>query len=237
MEAVKEAMKTIKKDMEAHGLGETKPFLLGHSMGGAVVQQYIGKHEDDVQGAVLFAPATAPKMKRTDVFPSNKNLRCATRIALNKFINQKNRERIVYNAAFFTGMDENGNITQRVEDTSHFVPLLQAESKKITGGIFGLLKPGDLVNKFYSDKYNVHIPVFVIGSNADLYFGEKSLYQTADKYARNGSDTALVILERLCHDMMLDEKEWETSATHVLNFMEDSAQFVEKNKHILRKKL
>lgn len=48
VDAVKEAMETIKKDMDAHGLRDEKPFLLGHSMGGAVVQQYIGKYEDDV---------------------------------------------------------------------------------------------------------------------------------------------------------------------------------------------
>lgn len=162
MDAVKEAMKIIKKDMEAHGLGETKPFLLGHSMGGAVVQQYIGKYEKAVQGAILFAPATAPKMKRTDVFPNNKNLIYATRIAWNMFINQRNRERIVHNAAFFSSMDKNGNITQRVEDSSRFASLLQAESKKITGGILGLFVPGDLAKKFYSNNYSVHIPIFVL---------------------------------------------------------------------------
>ena len=55
-------MEVIKKDMETRcELRGVKPFLLGHSMGGAVVQQYIGKYEDDVQGAVLFAPETAPQ--------------------------------------------------------------------------------------------------------------------------------------------------------------------------------
>lgn len=230
VEAVKEAMETIKKDMEAHNLGEVKPFLLGHSMGGAIVQQYIGKYENDVQGAILFAPATAPKMKRTDILPKNKNLRYATWIAWDWFKAGKKREKHVHDAVFFTGKEENGKKTQRIEDTSRYVPLLQAESKKITGGLLALVIPGDL-GKLYSNNYNVHIPVFVIGSYADQYFGEESLKKTADKYAKEGSNTALVILERLCHDMMLDEREWEASAKPVLEFVENPIEFVNKNKY------
>ena len=228
VEAVKEAMGTIKEDMKAHGLSGVKPFLLGHSMGGAVVQQYIGKCADTVQGAVLFAPATAPKMTRCDVLPKNLHLWFATCIAWdirNRFPTFGNsREQVVHDAAFFSSRDENGNITQRVKDTSRFVPLLQEESKKVTGGKCALVWPGDL-GKRYSDNYCVHIPVFVIGSRADLYFPQKSLKKTASKYAGNGK-TALVILKRLCHDMMLDDEEWEESAKPVLEFVKDPITFV-----------
>lgn len=233
VEAVKEAMETIKEDMAAHGLRDVKPFLLGHSMGGAVVQQYIGKYEDDVQGAILFAPATAPKMGRFAVFPKNMNLWFATCIAWdirNHFLTRGNdREQVVHNAAFFSSKDKNGNITQRVKDTSRFVPLLQAESKKITGGVFAFLFPGDLAKR-YSDNYHVHIPVFVIGSHSDLYFGKKSLEKTAKKYADEGSKTALVILDRLCHDMMVDDEGWEESAKPVLEFVENPLKFVDDHK-------
>lgn len=238
-EAVKEAMKTIKEDMKSHGLRDVNPFLLGHSMGGAVVQQYIGKYEDDVQGAILFAPATAPKMKKRDMFPNNKHLWFATCIAWNirnHLLTRGNtREQIVHDAAFFSSKDKNNNITQRVKDTSRFVPLLQTESKKITGGVLSLMIPGDLA-KPYSDNYHVHIPVLVIGSRADLYFGKDSLEKTAGEYARAGSKTALVILDRLCHDMMVDDEEWEKSAKPVLEFVEDSHGFIKDNEyHCLRK--
>lgn len=239
VEAVKEAMKSIKEDMEKHGLSDVKPFLLGHSMGGAVVQQYIGKYEEDVQGAVLFAPATAPKMLCRDMIPNNKNLWFATCIAWNirnhLLTGGKTREQVVYDAAFFSSKDKNGNITQRVKDTSRFAPLLQAESKKVTGGIFTLVWPGDL-GKRYSDNYCVHIPVLVIGSHADLYFGKDSLEKTAGEYAKKGSKTALVILERLCHDMMLDDEEWEESAKPVLEFVENPLEFIENHKYPLPRK-
>lgn len=192
----------------------TKPFLVGHSMGGAVVQQYIGKYDDTVQGAVLFAPATAPHMTRRETSAKrDRNLRCAVLVALLGVRGKK----VIHNAAFFTGQDKAGNKIQRIENTSPFRSLLQAESIKVIGR--------DL-NNLYSENYNVNIPVFVIGSYADLYFPQKSLEKTAGEYAQNGK-TALVILERLCHDMMLDP-EWKKSAESVLEFVEDPITFVDK---------
>lgn len=214
-----------------------KPFLIGHSMGGAVVQKYIGEYEDTVQGAILFAPATAPKMTLGDVFPKNRNLLFATFIAwdccgvFSKF--GVKREKIVQDAAFFSSKDKRSKITQRVKDASRFGALLQAESKKVTGGA---IKIGEL-RKCYTKNYDVHIPVFVIGSYADLYFPEESLMKTADKYSQNGK-TALVVLERLCHDMMLDDDEWKASAIPVLRFMENPVQFADaKENHWPREKL
>lgn len=196
---------------------DTKPFLVGHSMGGAVVQRYIGENEDTVQGAVLFAPATAPHMTRGETsVKRDRNLRCAVLVALLGMRGKK----IIHNAAFFTGQDKAGNKIQRIENTSRFASLLQPDSIKVIGR--------DL-NNLYSKNYNVNIPVFVIGSYADLYFPQKSLEQTASAYAQNGK-TALVILERLCHDMMLDP-EWEKSAKPVLEFVEDPVKFVDDPKN------
>lgn len=207
----------------------TKPFLVGHSMGGAVVQRYIGKYSDTVQGAVLFAPATAPKMTRWDVVPKNPNLLFATLIAFGwKLIFSK--EYLTQYAAFFTGKDKNGKKVQRAKDTSDYARLLHSESKEITGG---LIKAGDLIKADYSDNYSIDIPVFVIGSYADQYFPKKSLEKTATKYAHK-EKTALVILEHLCHDMMLDDFEpeaWKTSAAPVLAFIEDPLGFVNNPKN------
>ncbi|MCI8328664.1 MAG: alpha/beta hydrolase [Oscillibacter sp.] len=207
----------------------TKPFLVGHSMGGAVVQQYIGKYSNTVQGAVLFAPATAPKMKHRDILPLKLNLIFATLIALErKFIFSK--EFLAQHAAFFTGRDKNGGKVQRVKDTSAYSRLLQPESKEILGGF---IRAGDLDKADYSDNYAVDIPVFVIGSYADQYFQQESLEQTASAYASN-KKTALVILKCLCHDMMLDDFEpeaWKASAAPVLAFMEDPLGFVDNPKN------
>lgn len=223
VEAVKDSMGRIREDMAKHGLGDVKPFLLGHSMGGAVVQQYLGKYEEDVQGAVLFAPATAPNMDFGEMVQWDWNLFLAAAISWNWHNFFKGfRKKMVHDAAFFSSRDPSGKVTQRVKDTSEYEALLQQESSKVT---FGLLKS-------YTENYNIHIPVFVLGSYADLYFGEESLKKTAGIYAEAGNDnTALVILKRLCHDMMLDDDEWEASAEPVLHFMEDPAQFVKDHKY------
>lgn len=192
--------------------GDSKPFLVGHSMGGAVVQQYIGKYTDTVQGAVLFAPATAPNMFFLKTLGStliNFRLFFASLVAYGckkSFIKQK--------AAFFTGRDEKGKRKQRVKNAKQLP--LQKESLRV---VFC-----DLHTK-YTRNYDVDIPVFVIGSYADRYFPEKSLKKTANRYAGNDK-TALKILERLCHDMMLDDKEWEESAKPVLEFIKEPITFV-----------
>lgn len=226
---VKAAIKTAQEDMEKHPhLEGVKPFLLGHSMGGAVVQQYIGKYAHTVQGAVLFAPATAPHMSLKDVlrfFPLN--LSFASLISLFGW----NCEFLVHNAAFFIGENETGKRCQRVDDTSPYQKLLQQESKKITGHFAFQIPPfqqGDLTRP-YSEHYKVQIPVFVIGSYADLYFPEASLKKTADAYAQNGL-TALVRLKYLCHDMMLD-RDWRNAAQPVLEFVENPLEFVQKHRH------
>ena len=196
-----------------------KPFLVGHSMGGAVVQRYIGKYGDTIRGAVLFAPATAPKLTRSDVIRlDNRNLFFATMIALGF-----KSKRFTHNAAFFTGKDENGKTMQRIADTSEYRLLLQKESRTITGN---LIKDGDLVRENYSNNHSVDIPILVIGSDSDLYFPRASLEQTAGQYAQS-KKTALVILEYLCHDMMLDP-DWKRAAKPVLDFVNDPLQFADK---------
>ena len=191
-----------------------KPFLIGHSMGGAVVQSYIGAHADTVAGAVLFAPATAPHM----FFPqtlwssfTNFHLLFATLIA-----NFGWRAKcIVHHAAFFTGKDERGKRIQRVQDTERYRKILQRESPQVI--YCGL-------HTSYAHNYNVDVPILVLGSHADLYFPDKSLMKTADVYKHN-QKTALVFLDCLCHDMMLD-KDWEKSALPVLSFVENPTDFV-----------
>lgn len=196
---------------------DTKPFLIGHSMGGAVVQQYIGNHADSVRGAVLFAPATAPKMNRWETFASLRHPDMLKAACVSwGFKSPKNAQ----GTAFFTSVGENGKRSQRIANPEPYMALLQTESWRIT--LFQLYKE-------YTKNHQLSVPVFVIGSYADAYFPEKSLVSTADKYKGNGK-TALMILRNLCHDMMLDP-DWEESAKPVLEFIEDPEKFVNNPKH------
>ena len=184
------------------------PFLLGHSMGGAVVQKYIGDYADTVSGAILFAPATAPKMNIVktlfDTFVFHKNLH----IAANKASGKKISDEDIRNSAFF-----DGRVSFR--NAQKYNTFLQRESRKITQK--DLFRP-------YTHNYIVNIPILVIGSYADSYFPEKSLEHTAKFYGCSTNDTRkqLKIVPDLCHDMMLDEKGWKESANAVSAFMENN---------------
>lgn len=194
-----------------------KPFLIGHSMGGAVVQQYIGKYADTVSGAVLFASATAPRMPRAKTTLSlvNRNLRYAFYVALGIKGKKGKRAKIVHEAAFFTGENEAGEKVQRIDDTTPYESLLQKEPKRVF--LWDLYRN-------YSKNYKIDVPVFVIGSSADAYFPEESLKKTAQKYAEY-KEPAYKCLNYLCHDMMLDPK-WKEPAELVRKFIENPAIFI-----------
>ena len=212
VEDTKEAVDKCIKEIGMH------PYLVGHSMGGAVVQQYLGEYADTVSGAVLFASATAPHMPLIKTFFStffNKNLWYAFMVACGC---KKNWSDHIHNAAFFTGENEAGEKVQRIEDTTSYESLLQKESWKV----FML----DLYST-YSENYKIDIPVFVIGSEADVYFPKESLVKTAQKYAEY-KEPAYECLKYLCHDMMIDP-DWEIPAELVLKFMEDPSTFIEEH--------
>lgn len=169
-------------------------------MGGAVVQKYIGEYSDKLKGAILFAPATAGGMNRWKTIGdtmTKKNLRIS---ALKSFgFTIKDEDMAV--SAFFDGR------IKSMEDIKRYNALLQKESAWIT--------ICDLYKK-YTDNDSVSIPVSVIGSKADSYFPEESLKKTAEFY-----HTEPVILDELCHDMMLDP-DWKKAAEAVLKFLEDN---------------
>lgn len=184
------------------------PFLLGHSMGGAVVQKYIGKYTNAVKGAILFASATAHRMPFFKTIISSlvkKNLLIATKKSWGHIISDED----LAQSAFF---DER---IKDKENINRYNGLLQKESLIIT--CLSLYLP-------YTFEHNIDIPIMVTGSTADSYFPEKSLNKTAKKYhcSKTNKKKYFKILDNLCHDMMLDEKEWKESAKIVLDFMENN---------------
>lgn len=191
-----------------------KPFLLGHSMGGAVVQKYIGEYSNTIKGAILFASATAPKMCFFKTFITtlfNYHLFFASLVAYGC-----KKKCIINNSAFSTGKDKNGKRIQRIKNTDG-LQLLHKEPLRIV-----II---DLHSK-YTKNHSVNIPILVTGSYADLYFPEESLKKTAKIYKCSEEDTRknLKILPDLCHDMMLDEVDegWKKSAKIVLEYMKNN---------------
>lgn len=198
MNDVEKCVDFVVKCLQEKGITE-KPFLLGHSMGGAVVQKYIKKYFGEVKGLILFASATAKRMPyfKTLFGLRKKNLRTAALKAWGAKVSDED----IAGAAFFD------NRIKSMNDIVRYNKLLHRESLVIT--FVSLYLP------YYKGKYNGNIPIFVIGSDKDTYFPTDSLNTTANFY-----DTKPMILRGLCHDMMLDP-EWEKAAESVLEFIEN----------------
>lgn len=180
-----------------------KPFLMGHSMGGAIVQQYIDKYSETIKGAILLAPVTAEGMgwKCCGRLASSKSGWCSLLTILFGW----NMKQLLKNSTFFVAMDSDGDTTPRIVDEdkiARYNKLLCAES---VWAVCGLIR--------YKLSGAVNIPVFVIGSDTDAFFRADSLKKTAGFYG-----TTPTILNGLCHDIMLDPK-WEQAAQAIGEFL------------------
>jgi Predicted hydrolases or acyltransferases (alpha/beta hydrolase superfamily) len=180
-----------------------KPILIGHSMGGAIVQKLIGDHQDKVSGAVLLASIVAGGYTE-DILKE---------IPISEFssdVQENITSGILPSPKEMTGLFFNDRLTTDLLE--NYTELLQEESDKVKAEMY---TP-------FTDKYsNVKIPVFVIGSSSDKCIPKKSLKITADAYG-----VEAVVLPDMCHDMMLDPA-WLYSAEKILDFL---SQFNDGNK-------
>lgn len=181
----------------------SKPFIIGHSMGGAIVEKYISDFYDKVKGAVLLAPVTAEGMGTKGIITTSFSLR-GLRTSFTTLFGKK----LFLPKSNFFVVKNGGKCQTRInkEILEYCKNSLCKESLK---AMFGLRK--------FKLNNDINIPVFVIGSDKDAYFPANSLNKTADFY-----DTKASILAGLCHDMMWDEKCWEESANAVLEFIENN---------------
>lgn len=177
----------------------SKPYIVGHSMGGSITEKYISNFSHRVKGAVLLAPVTAEGMGIIKILTTSFSLR-GIRTSFTTFLERK----ICLSKSNFFAV-KNGLVCRtRIskEAIKNSKRLLCRESFKAMLGL----------RKFKLN--NPNIPVFVIGSDKDAYFPTKSLNKTADFYG-----TKPMVLRGLCHDVMLDS-EWEKAAQSVLTFIE-----------------
>lgn len=178
----------------------SKPIIIGHSMGGAIVEKYISDFSHKVKGAVLFAPVTAEGMKLKGILTTSFSLR-GIRTSFTSLFGRK----VFLAKSNFFAVKYKIKCKCRInnEDLNICKKSLCRES------IVAMFK----LCKFKLNR-NIDIPIFVIGSDKDAYFPENSLNTTAKFYG-----TKPMKLKGLCHDMMLDP-EWKKAAESVLEFIE-----------------
>lgn len=180
--------------------------LIGHSMGGAVVQKVIGQHEEAVSAAVLLASATAPRMRFIPTTFKVWSHLCLLR-AFFWSVGLRFSANTMKKSAFFTGT----NGKPRLANVEPYVKKLQKESLRVT--MIDLFRP-------YSQNYSLRIPILVMGSDADAFFPwENACEQTAALYEKAGTPVTRKKMIGMCHDIMLDP-DWKTAAWEIVTFLD-----------------
>lgn len=177
---------------------DEKPIIVGHSMGGAILQKLLGEYGSTLRAAVLLAPAVKGgltlrwklKLFRRYPWKTIQFLMMANGLSLSA--------KKIKSSLFF-----GDRLT--LDQVIAFAPCLQAESKRVQR---------DLSREYTPYYGRSNIPVLVIGSKDDLFFPAEDLIKTATAY-----NTKPVIMEGMCHDMMIDP-EWKKGAIEIKEFAE-----------------
>lgn len=216
-EDVKRSIDCCKEHCENNKIPYSKPFLLGHSMGGAIVEQYISDYSQEVRAAILLAPVTARGMGifraiYTSICPTGLNT-VPTVFGFKKSKQLKNPKRSkqrlesLSKSNFFAAiLDKDQDPVERITDSQELEYYEENLCSESIDAMWNL-------KKFDINKPN--IPVYVIGSDKDAYFPEDSLNITADFY-----DTKAEIIKGACHDIMLEPK-CEEAAKSIIEFLKN----------------
>jgi pimeloyl-ACP methyl ester carboxylesterase len=167
------------------------PILVGHSMGGLVVQRYLEDH--DLPGAVLLAPvpiggavrATLRTMRRHPIAFLKANLT----LDLGPLVASPDLAHDLFFAAD-TPADEVAIHWSRMQSESYLAYL-------------------DMLFFARPRPQLVHTPVAVVAGSQDRIFGVKELRKTCGAYG-----VELTVVEGAAHDLMLDPR-WEQAAEAV----------------------
>lgn len=172
--------------------------VVGHSMGGGITQKLICEYPGYAKAAVLLA--SIPPVGTDELVLEHMQASSPDGVAaLAKLLGKQ--EITLEEAAvisFFGGRIPADQIEK-------YAKLLQFDSETAIAELYFTIS---------ENQENVDIPVGVIGSSNDYIFADRELNLTAEAFG-----TEAVILQDLCHDMMVDP-EWELAAAAVLDFLD-----------------
>ena len=185
-----------------------KPVLIGHSMGGAIVQKYIEFNQEKIRGVVLMASAPSDGLSLLILlrwcvnFPKS----MFYLLLLNRGKKLTENELNIVSKCFFSpNMDEK----KKKLYTSFFVP----ESNRVIR---------EICKRLVATPKQIKIPLLIMGAENDLLMPTKYIKEAAKEYLCDP-----FIHKGMSHDMMLDPA-WEDSAARILDFLSDINKY-EKN--------
>ncbi len=172
-----------------------RPILIGHSMGGAIVQQIMHTAPETIRAAVLLSSV-----------PPNGMLSSLMRLFLKKTgwmfkLNAFNQERV---QKFPYPLLFNNRLSD--EQIVRFAALLQPESNKV-----GM----EMCRRIVPRTFPIQVPILVLGSRCDNLFARKSIQQLGKAYR-----VEPIIFDDMCHDMMLDPS-WKQVADEIATFLQE----------------
>ena len=176
---------------------ERPPVLVGHSMGGMVVQKYLESHEAPAAVLLASAPPKGVLAATVRVFLRHPLIFMKANLTLSMYP-VVSTEALTQEAFFSADMPE-----QKVRE---YFLRLQDESYKAYLDMLGLNLPNPKA---------VKTPVLVLGAARDTIISPIEVENTARAY-----DAKAEIFPDMAHDMML-ERGWETVAERILNWLRE----------------
>ena len=174
---------------------ERPPVLIGHSMGGLVVQKYLETH--DAPAGVLLASVPPSGVLRTTLSIARRHpLAFLKTNATLKLYHIVGTPALSREAFFSANMPD--------EHVQRYFTLIQNESYRafLDMMVFSLPRPR-----------RVKTPLLVLGAECDRIFTPKEVRATARAY-----NTEAAIFPSMAHDMMLGD-DWQSVADHVLHWL------------------
>jgi pimeloyl-ACP methyl ester carboxylesterase len=173
------------------------PVLIGHSLGGMVVQKYLERHP--ASGAVLMASVPPHGLLPSLAGMMASNPLLLHHLGLIQWLGPDTASFKVMREALFSDHTPDATVL-------NYIRLFQGESQRVSLDMLGL-DPLRL-------RRDLNIPLLVMGAEHDAFISAHLVEMTARYYR-----THAVIFPKMAHAMMLEEK-WEPVAEHLLGWLD-----------------
>jgi pimeloyl-ACP methyl ester carboxylesterase len=177
-----------------------KPVLIGHSLGGFVVQKYLEKHR--MPAAVLLAPSPVSGMLLPGMRLQMKSPLLFLKVALKRdFSLLYNTPERLKKHLFSADADDN--------EMAEYAALIGKESYRAATEMIYNLPKAELIKR---------TPILVLGGETDEIIQPKYIKKTARAFAAD-----FKIFPATAHDLML-ERRWQTAADFMIEWLEGKIQ-------------
>lgn len=177
--------------------------LVGHSMGGLVVQHLLCRNSGAIRAAVLLASVPPSGLTTSMAHLAAFSPDILWELGRLQTLGGRAVSAQVIRRAFFS----EGGADAQPERMARLLPRLQRESKRI--GIELMTPPWPM-----PQWGTTRVPALVLGGDADAFLPVSAYHETALAFGAE-----LMILRDAPHGLMLDDNWWQPSADHVIDWL------------------